>query len=177
MKTLNIFSILMLAIAVIAFTGDVEHKHGANVYKIDADEIEHAVCACGHKIDVDKSTVKSEYKGQTYYLCGEGCKAHFEKSAEKVVGVFDTQVAKAKAEEGLLGNVYKVDDKGDRTAKCGCGMDVKVDAETTSRSNDGHTYYMCSDKCAAMFDKMPDKVIGAMNKEIKSANKISSKPK
>ena len=173
MKMIVFSSILVLAIAMVAFAGD--HKHGANVYKTDASGVEHAVCACGHKLEVGENTIKFEYEGQTYYLCGEGCKAHFEESAQTVKEALEIQVAKAKAHEGLHGNVYKVDDEGNSTAKCACGMELKVDSETTSRSHGGHTYYLCSEQCAGMFDKMPDKVIGAMNKNIKSSGKEVSK--
>jgi len=175
MKTLNMFGAFLLAFAIIAFAGNVEHKHGANVYKVDSDGKEYAVCACGQKMEVDKNTAKAEYKGSTYYFCGPGCKANFDKSTEKVIGAFEVQVGKAKAEEGLLGNVYKVDDEGNKMAKCGCGMDVKVDDNTVSRTHENHTYYLCSNQCAGMFDKKPDKVIGAIDKAIKSTKGTKSK--
>ncbi len=41
---------------------------------------------CGMKIDPATATIKSEYKGQTYVFCSQGCKKSFEKDPEKHVG-------------------------------------------------------------------------------------------
>ena len=38
---------------------------------------------CKMKIDEDKAVGKSEYKGQTYYFCGDACKKSFDKDPEK----------------------------------------------------------------------------------------------
>lgn len=45
---------------------------------------------CGMTVDPQNS-VKSEYKGQTYYFCGGGCKATFDKNPEKYVSAQGTQ--------------------------------------------------------------------------------------
>ncbi|MBN2413611.1 YHS domain-containing protein [candidate division KSB1 bacterium] len=67
-----------------------------------------------------------------------------------------------KAELGTLGNVYAVSETGEKTAKCACGMDLKVNDSTVKREYNGQTYYICSDKCAAVFDKDPKKFIDAV---------------
>jgi len=41
---------------------------------------------CGMMVDPKKAAAKSEYKGQTYYFCAQGCKAAFDKDPEKYVG-------------------------------------------------------------------------------------------
>ena len=38
---------------------------------------------CGMEVDEKTATIKSEYKGQTYYFCAPGCKAFFDKDPEK----------------------------------------------------------------------------------------------
>ena len=40
---------------------------------------------CGMTIDPKTAAGKSEYKGQTYYFCSNGCKRAFDKDPEKYV--------------------------------------------------------------------------------------------
>jgi len=40
---------------------------------------------CGMDVD-EKTALRSEYKGQTYYFCSPGCKRSFDKEPEKYVG-------------------------------------------------------------------------------------------
>ena len=41
---------------------------------------------CGMEVDPQTTTLKAEYKGQTYYFCAPGCKREFERNPEKYVG-------------------------------------------------------------------------------------------
>ena len=41
---------------------------------------------CGMEVDPKEAAGKSEYKGETYYFCGPGCKRDFDKSPEKFLG-------------------------------------------------------------------------------------------
>ncbi|RPI78430.1 MAG: YHS domain-containing protein [Chloroflexi bacterium] len=41
---------------------------------------------CGMQIDPNTAAGKSEYKGQTYYLCSLGCKQEFDQNPEKYLG-------------------------------------------------------------------------------------------
>lgn len=38
---------------------------------------------CGMYINPETAAGKSEYKGQTYYFCSQGCKQAFDQSPEK----------------------------------------------------------------------------------------------
>ncbi len=40
---------------------------------------------CGMDLD-EKTALRSEYKGQTYYFCSPGCKRSFDQEPEKYVG-------------------------------------------------------------------------------------------
>ena len=40
---------------------------------------------CGMDVD-EKTALRSEYKGQTYYFCSPGCKRAFDKEPDKYVG-------------------------------------------------------------------------------------------
>jgi YHS domain-containing protein len=50
---------------------------------------------CGMDVDEQTATLKSEYKGQTYYFCGAGCKRSFDKDPEKYIGKAATQTEPA----------------------------------------------------------------------------------
>ncbi len=40
---------------------------------------------CGMTVDPKAAAAKSEYQGKTYYFCGKGCKAAFDKNPAKYV--------------------------------------------------------------------------------------------
>ncbi|MDY6865327.1 MAG: YHS domain-containing protein [Halobacteriota archaeon] len=40
---------------------------------------------CKMEVDEKTATLKSEYKGKTYYFCAPGCKKTFEEDPEKYV--------------------------------------------------------------------------------------------
>ncbi len=40
---------------------------------------------CGMKVNKEKAAATSVYKGETYYFCKSGCKAHFDKDPEKIL--------------------------------------------------------------------------------------------
>ncbi len=40
---------------------------------------------CGMQVDKEKAAATSVYKGETYYFCKSGCKAHFDKDPEKLL--------------------------------------------------------------------------------------------
>lgn len=57
--------------------GDASAKPAAKAAKKE-------VCAVmGDKFDVNAKTLKSTYKGKTYYFCCPGCKPTFDKNPEK----------------------------------------------------------------------------------------------
>lgn len=41
---------------------------------------------CGMTIDENKAAATSEYKGQTYYFCAQGCKTKFDADPKKYTG-------------------------------------------------------------------------------------------
>jgi YHS domain-containing protein len=41
---------------------------------------------CGMYIDPNTAAGKSEYQGQTYYFCSQGCKKSFDREPDKYVG-------------------------------------------------------------------------------------------
>ena len=41
------------------------------------------VSACAMEVDTETSTLKVEYKGETYWFCGKGCMLEFQDDPEK----------------------------------------------------------------------------------------------
>jgi Cu+-exporting ATPase len=41
---------------------------------------------CGMTVDEKTAAAKSEYKGQTYYFCMQGCKRKFDADPERYAG-------------------------------------------------------------------------------------------
>jgi len=41
---------------------------------------------CGMEVDEKTAKLKTEYKGETYYFCGPGCKYTFEENPEDYIG-------------------------------------------------------------------------------------------
>lgn len=47
---------------------------------------------CGMQVDEKQSAAQSEYKGQTYHFCSQGCKAKFDQNPQQYVrGAGQTQ--------------------------------------------------------------------------------------
>lgn len=40
---------------------------------------------CGMEVDPGRAAAKSEYKGQTFHFCSNGCKTAFDQNPEKYV--------------------------------------------------------------------------------------------
>ena len=43
----------------------------------------HTDPVCGMQVDEQKAAGQSEYDGQTYYFCGQGCKDRFDQNPEQ----------------------------------------------------------------------------------------------
>ncbi len=41
---------------------------------------------CGMEVDRDSAAATSEYQGQTYYFCSQGCKERFDANPQQYVG-------------------------------------------------------------------------------------------
>jgi len=47
---------------------------------------------CGMQVDEKQSAAQSEYQGQTYHFCSQGCKARFDQNPQQYVrGTEQTQ--------------------------------------------------------------------------------------
>lgn len=48
---------------------------------------------CGMQVEEDSAAARSEYEGQTYLFCCEGCKARFEENPGKFIERFRSEQA------------------------------------------------------------------------------------
>lgn len=44
---------------------------------------QHTDPVCGMQVDEQNAAARSEYEGQTFYFCSEGCKEKFEQNPEQ----------------------------------------------------------------------------------------------
>jgi membrane fusion protein, copper/silver efflux system len=97
---------------------------------------------CGMEIDSQSSTtLKTIYKGVTYYFCSETCKKSFEANPGKYAQ--KTAPQQAQPVKDLV-----------------CGMDVDPQSPKTLKAQyKGKTYYFCSDTCKKSFEANPEKYI------------------
>ena len=101
---------------------------------------------CGMAVDPKSPhTLKTQYKGETYYFCSDMCKKSFEASPEKYVPQ-KPKAAKAEKAKDLV-----------------CGMDVDPNSKSTLKTQyKGKTYYFCSDMCKKSFEGNPEKYVHEM---------------
>jgi len=98
---------------------------------------------CGMDVDPKSpDTLKSQYKGTTYYFCGSMCKKSFDANPEKYI---KTTAAAPKAE---------------KAKDLVCGMDVDPKSPDTYKTQyKGKTYYFCSKLCKKNFDANPEEYV------------------
>jgi YHS domain-containing protein len=106
---------------------------------------------CGMTVDPKApGTLKTQYKGETYYFCSETCKKSFDANPEKYV---PKKTSPAKAED---------------TKDLVCGMTVDPNsAKTLKAQYKGQTYYFCSEMCKKTFEANPGKYVHKMADEDK----------
>jgi YHS domain-containing protein len=75
-----------------------QHISG-NVYAVDTEGNNVALCACGVEMKVTDASVKREFNGEAYYFCCEGCAANFDKDpAAQVKNITDKVCGKRHTE-------------------------------------------------------------------------------
>ncbi|HTG02224.1 MAG TPA: efflux RND transporter periplasmic adaptor subunit [Nitrospirota bacterium] len=129
-------------------------------------------------MDVDEDQAKrsgrtSEYHGNNYYFCSEGCKQKFDKDPGQYVKKSAEQATQPAAavqqQEGGPGSAIQKDPV--------CGMLVHRDeARAAGRSSEyqGRTYYFCSDMCKHSFDQNAA-AIAKREKEVHSMQKAGAR--
>ena len=104
---------------------------------------------CGMTVDPKAaSTLKTQYKGETYYFCSETCKKSFEANPEKYT---PKKTSPAKTED---------------TKDPVCGMKVDPNSDKTLKTQyKGRTYYFCSGLCKRTFEANPGEYVHTMANE------------
>jgi YHS domain-containing protein len=120
---------------------------------------------CGMEVDQKRAAAAgrtSDYRGATYYFCGDDCKKKFDAEPAKFAETHDHAAGKVPAMKSEA-MPMQADGKAAGPAAVKdlvCGMDVDpkeaVAAKLTSE-HQGKTYYFCSDLCKKKFDADPAK--------------------
>jgi YHS domain-containing protein len=128
-----------------------------------ADKAKDPVCG----MSVDKATAKwtYDYKGTTYYFCGESCKTRFAKEPEKFLAA-EAKPAAGMTHEGMMhGQMMpaKTDDPAKAKDPVRGMMIDKATAKATYEYK-GTKYYFCCEGSKAEFVKEPEKFLAAAAK-------------
>lgn len=127
-----------------------------------ADKAKDPVCG----MSVDKAAAKwtYEYKGTTYYFCGESCQKAFAKEPEKYLAVkAEGQKMGGMMGQGMMQGRMMHGQAADpaKAVDPVCGMSVDKASAKWKSEYQGSTYYFCSEVCKTMFDKEPAKHLAA----------------
>jgi hypothetical protein len=161
-----------------ATTAEVHKAHKAankplnNVVKMDADGKRSALCCCGAEFTVTDKAPTMDHDGTLFYLCGDGCKEMAMKSTK-------AETAKTMADWRKKYKTYKLTDNtflkdGKTWAKCGCGKEFEVTAESPRVTENGVTNYCCSKECHDSFASLSDK--DRMTKEVAMLKPVAVQP-
>jgi YHS domain-containing protein/TusA-related sulfurtransferase len=118
---------------------------------------------CG--MSVTKSTAKYtyDYKGTTYYFCGESCKTSFVKDPEKYLapGAETKPMAGMMQGQGMMHEKMAQGQAADPTKAKDlvCGMTVDKATAKWTYEYKGTTYYFCCEGCKTSFAKEPEKYL------------------
>jgi len=93
---------------------------------------------CGMAVQIDGTEHLTEYNGQTFYFCCEGCKTAFEDDPEQYL-------AKPAPAGEAIDPV--------------CGMTVEIATAKYMSEFEGQFYYFCAAGCKTTFDKEPHKYL------------------
>lgn len=146
MKKISKLFVLMVALAAMMWVGFAQN----------ADSAKDPVCG----MSVVKATAKwtSDYKGTTYYFCGEGCKTEFAKNPDKyLIPGTETKPMEKMHGQMMAGQAAAV--SADTAKDPVCGMTVKKAGAKYTYDYKGTTYYFCSQGCQTNFSKDPEKYL------------------
>jgi YHS domain-containing protein len=114
---------------------------------------------CGMTVKTAGAKYTFDYKGTTYYFCGQGCKDAFVKEPDKYLTPSDAAKPMGMTMGGMKGQMAGQQAASDTAKDPVCGMTVKkADAKYTYNYM-GMTYYFCSQGCKDAFAKEPDKYL------------------
>jgi xanthine dehydrogenase accessory factor len=93
---------------------------------------------CGMAVQIEEAEHQTEYNGQPFYFCCEGCKAAFETDPEP-----------------YLAKVAPAGEVRDPV----CGMTVEIAKAKYMSEYEGQLYYFCAAGCKTSFEKNPQKYL------------------
>jgi xanthine dehydrogenase accessory factor len=106
-----------------------EHHH-ASAHEVAIDPV------CGMGVEIATARYSCDYKGITYYFCGEGCKESFVQNPQQYLEPKPT---------------IAIDPV--------CHMEVEIATAHYQSAYQGTTYYFCAAGCKTRFDKNPERYL------------------
>ena len=100
---------------------------------------------CGMTVAPAKASGKSEYRGESYYFCSNGCKAKFDIAPDRYVKGLVPASAPGPVASPAIDPV--------------CGMKVDPAKAAATVEHEGTKYYFCCTGCASKFGSEPDKYL------------------
>jgi len=121
----------------------VQHRRNAEAFDVEAllqgidlsiQPTEALDPVCGMTVQIEGAEFQTEYNGQTFYFCCEGCKTSFENDPERYLS--------------------KPAPTGEAIDPV-CGMTVDIASAKYMSEYEGQLYYFCGAGCKSSFDKAP----------------------
>lgn len=106
---------------------------------LSAEPVEAIDPVCGMTVQIDGAEITTEYNGQTYYFCCDGCKTAFEQDPAQYI-------TKPPPEGEAVDPV--------------CGMSVDIATAKYMSEYQDRFYYFCAAGCKTAFDKTPETYLG-----------------
>ena len=125
---------------------------------------------CGMSV-TDLSKPHTEYSGQTYYFCCQGClnkfqanpEQYLEKNKSKTSGCGCASKSKVEEKNGCCGGAEQTTKDVLTVTDLVCGMQVKTDSKFYSQF-ESQDYYFCSESCLNKFNQQPEQYLQSNQK-------------
>ena len=125
---------------------------------------------CGMTV-TDLSKPHTEYSGQTYYFCCQGClnkfqanpEQYLEKNKSKTSGCGCASKSKVEEKNSCCGGAEQTTKDVLTVTDLVCGMQVKTDSKF-HRQYEEQDYYFCSESCLNKFNQQPEQYLQSNQK-------------
>src|SRR5690606_24099075 len=125
---------------------------------------------CGMSV-TDLSKPHTEYSGQTYYFCCQGClnkfqanpEQYLEKNKSKTSGCGCASKSKVEEKNSCCGGAEQTTKDVLTVTDLVCGMQVKTDSKF-HRQYEEQDYYFCSESCLNKFNQQPEQYLQSNQK-------------
>ncbi len=115
---------------------------------------------CGMRVDPNAGKPSTEYRGETYWFCCNGCQAKFEADPEKYLEGHREPMDHGSHRHGHESHAGPMSAPAAESATDPvCGMSVDPRAGKPSTEHEGETYWFCCNGCKTKFEADPEKYL------------------